>query len=75
MAIIRRTRISARDYAAIWDYVAHRNRSAADKLLKLFDEKLMFLSEFPGAGPARSELRARVRSFPVGQYVLFYRPV
>jgi toxin ParE1/3/4 len=48
---------------------------AADELLRTFDAKLELLSGHPKAGPARPELRARVRSFPVGDYLLFYRPI
>jgi ParE toxin of type II toxin-antitoxin system, parDE len=29
----------------------------------------------PRAGRARPELAAEIRSFPVGSYVLFYRPI
>ena len=76
MGRVRRTPTSHRDYGAIWDYVAvHGSASAADRLLQLFDEKLKFLSDFPGAGTARPELRPRLRSFPVGQYLIFYRPI
>src|SRR5260370_39377034 len=75
MGLIRRTSPSRRDYEAIWDYVAADNVQAADGLLRTFDEKLRLLSEFPGAGPARPELRPRLRSFPVGNYLLFYRPI
>ena len=74
MGLIRRTATSRRDYEAIWDYVAAHNVMAADDLLRTFDEKLRILSDFPGAGPARPELRPRLRSFPVGNYLLFYRP-
>lgn len=75
MGVIRRTPASRRDYGAIWDYVAERNPPAADQLLRTFDQKLALLSEFPGAGQARPEIRAKVRSFPVGEYLLFYRPI
>ena len=31
--------------------------------------------QFPGAGQARSELMPNLRSFPVGRYLIFYRPI
>jgi len=75
MGLIRRTTASFRDYQVIWDYVARDNVPAADELLRTFDAKLELLSDYPKAGPARPELGARVRSFPVGDYLLFYRPM
>ena len=75
MGAIRRTPGSRRDYAAIWDYIAsNADAETADSLLRLFDEKLHLISQFPGMGAARPELRARLRSFPVANYHLFYRP-
>ena len=74
MGIVRRTPASFKDYGAIWDYVAkHGSPDAADELLRAFDLQVQFLSDNPGAGPARPELRRRLRSLPVGNYVLFYR--
>jgi toxin ParE1/3/4 len=75
MGIVLRTPASQHDYAEIWAYIAEHNIVAADKLLRKLDETVLFLSQFPRAGPARPELRPGVRSFPVGQYVIFYRPV
>jgi toxin ParE1/3/4 len=75
MGQIRRTPTSRRDYQAIWDYVAQQNVFAADALLRAFDEKVVLLSDFPGAGQARPELRPRLRSFPVKDYLIFYRPI
>jgi toxin ParE1/3/4 len=75
MGFIRRTPTSRRDYEAIWDYVAERDVAAADDLLRSFDAGLGLLSEHPLAGAARSELRPRLRSYPVGNYLLFYRPM
>ena len=43
---------------------------AEDKL----DEKINLLAEFPGMGARRDELSRGLRSFPVGNYLLFYRP-
>jgi toxin ParE1/3/4 len=75
MGVIRRTATSRKDYAAIWDYVAADNPDAADALLRSFDAALQMLSDHPHAGPRRPELRPRLRSFPVGNYLIIYRPM
>jgi toxin ParE1/3/4 len=75
MGLIRRTPASYRDYQVIWDYVAEKNVLAADRLLRTLDSKLELLSDHPRAGPARPELRPGLRSFPVGEYLIFYRPI
>ena len=75
MGITRRTPTSRRDYRAIWDYVAADNPDAADALLRALDAALAMLSDHPHAGRRRPELRPRLRSFPVGNYVIFYRPL
>lgn len=76
MGTIRRTPTSRRDYELIWDYVAREGSvDAADRLLRTFDARLLLLSDFPGGGRARPELRPRLRSFAVGNYLLFYRPI
>lgn len=75
MGLIRRTPSSRKDYRAIWYYVAEDNPAAADSLLRVFDSKLQLLSDFPHAGRRRDEVRRRLRSFPVGEYVIYYRPI
>ena len=75
MGLVRRTQLSKLDYQRIYDYIAVDNERAADKVLRTFDEKLMLLSEMPGAGPARPDLGRTVRSLPVGNYLLVYRPI
>jgi toxin ParE1/3/4 len=76
VGLIRRTPSSRRDYWDIWFYIAEQgSATAADNLLRTFDAKLQLLSDFPGIGAARPELRPRLRSFPVGNYLLFYRPI
>jgi toxin ParE1/3/4 len=39
------------------------------------NEKLILLSESPQMGNLCDELAPLLRSFPVGKYLLFYRPV
>ncbi len=74
MGQVRRTPTSRKDYGSIWDYVAeHASPDVADALLRTLDDRVLFLSDNPGAGPARPELRPRLHSFPVGDYLLFYR--
>ena len=75
MGLLRRTPTSRRDMLEIWLYIAERNLPAAGAQIRLIDEKLHFLSDNPHAGPARLELRPRIRSFPVGSYMIFYRPM
>jgi len=75
MGLVRRSPASRRDYLTIWSHIARDNAEAADHLVRTFDQKVQLLSESPHAGRARSELRPRLRSFPVGSYTLFYRPI
>ena len=63
------------DLDSIWDYVAARNAVAADKLLRIFCAKLTLLADAPGVGRPRDEFAPALRSFPVGEYLLFYRPM
>jgi toxin ParE1/3/4 len=75
MGFVRRTTTSKRDYVDIWNDIAQDNPDAADDLLRSFDQKVTLLSDFPHLGRARPELRPRLRSIAVGNYVLFYRPL
>jgi toxin ParE1/3/4 len=66
---------AVRDLFEIWDYVARDNDAAADRLLRPFDDKLSLLSDAPALGKSREDLSPGLRSFVVGEYVLFYRPI
>jgi len=48
---------------------------AADGLINRIGEVFEMLLQNPLAGRARPELRQDLRSFPVGNYVIFYTPV
>jgi toxin ParE1/3/4 len=75
MPEIRRTAAARLDYLQIFLYVGERNLPAAERLVKSFDEALRVISENPGAGAARPELGSGLRSYPVGNYLLKYRPI
>ena len=74
MRRVVRSRQAKRDLVQIWVHVAEDSIRAADALIDLLDDKARMLAEWPTAGPARPELAPSLRSYPVGQYLIFYRP-
>src|SRR5260221_10237200 len=75
MARVRRTAAARLDYLQIFLFIGEKNLSAAETLLRTFDEKLQMLAKNPGMGPARPDLGLALRSYPVGKYLLIYRSV
>lgn len=70
---ISRTPRARLDLVEVWSYIADDNEAAADQVLRCIDSVLSMLADTPLAGRARPELRPEIRSFPVGNYILFYR--
>lgn len=73
-----RSRIShqaAQDLEGIWNYVAKNSPRAADNLFDKLRESFPKLALFPQMGRDRSDLTPALRSFPVGSYLLIYRPL
>lgn len=62
------------DLEDIHDFVALDSPSSAARLVALVRESCFLLSENPMLGRSRPELAPRLRSFPVGSYIIFYRP-
>lgn len=60
------------DLIEIWRHIARDNEAAADRLLDRIQSVLLMLSNQPDAGRARPELHDGLRSFPVGNYIIFY---
>ena len=75
MAVVRRSALAEQDYRDIWRYIAADNVDAADRLLLRIDSKLELYSENPRMGTSRDSMAPGLRSFPVGNYVVFYRIV
>ena len=73
MAKARLSRLAEQDLLEIWSYIARDNPDAADRFIDLLTEKCELLAESPQIGRRREELSPRLRSFPVGRYVIFYR--
>jgi toxin ParE1/3/4 len=63
------------DLEEIWWYIAQDNPSAADKLLDKIEEGCQAIARFPKMGTSREELLPCLRSFPIGNYLIFYLPM
>ena len=74
MARVFRTRQSREDYLTIWLYIAKDNVEAADKLVEKFDQTISLIAGSPRIGRDRSDLAPDLRSVPVGEYIIFFRP-
>lgn len=75
MPRILRTPESRRDYVEIWSYISVRDLAAAERLVRRFDATLEVIASAPNMGRKVEELAANLRSFPVGSYLIFYRPL
>ena len=61
------------DLDAIWLYVVEQGSLAADRLIDAITERFPLLATHPGIGTARDDLAPGLRSFSVGDYLIFYR--
>jgi len=75
MRLVRRSAQSKEDSLEIWAYIATDSMDSADALMREIDQKLRLYAENPRMGTTRSELEDGIRSFPVGNYLVFYRIV
>ena len=73
MARFRVSRQAKDDLLEIWVYVATDSAANADRLYRILHGKLTSLGDSPYMGRSRPELGPGIRSFPVGNYVVFYR--
>ena len=63
------------DLEDIWSHIAQDNPDAADHFIDLIEAGCRILAENPLMGRLRPELTPSLRSFPVGNYILFYMPL
>jgi toxin ParE1/3/4 len=75
MARIVQSPAAEDDLLEIWMGLAANNVSAADRLLNDLRDATQLLATQPLIGKARREFGAGIRSFPVRDYVLVYRPI
>ena len=75
MAIIVKRPLAELDLLDIWDYIADDSPDRADDFLDRIESKLLVLAQNSGLGRKRPELLPDIRSFPIGNYVVFYQQI
>ena len=60
-------------YLQIWDYIAGDERTGGGPLYRFTGGHFKLLGDNPYIGRKREELRPHLRSFSVGDYLIFYR--
>lgn len=63
------------DLDDIWFYIAQDNPNNADWFLDQIQETSLSLANYPQMGTIRNELKADLRSHPIGNYLIFYFPL
>ncbi|MDB5424368.1 MAG: plasmid stabilization system [Phenylobacterium sp.] len=71
-AKIERSPRVAGDIDDIWLSIAIDNVRAADRIIETIADAVARLGEFPEMGRSRGELRPNLRSWTVGDYLIFY---
>jgi toxin ParE1/3/4 len=66
---------AAQDLQSIHDYLFVKNPDTANKFLDAMAQKFEILANFPNMGRRRDELSPILHSFPVDDYLIFYRPI
>ncbi len=75
MARIIRAPAAESDAVEVWAYIAQDNERAANQLLERFETIFHTLAAQPHLGKAVEELASNLRLFPIGSYLVFYRPI
>ena len=72
---VLQTQLARLDLIEIWLQIAQDSPRHADQFVDRIEKILQRLARSPGMGRARDELVPGLRSFPVGDYLIFYRSV
>jgi|CXWL01.1.fsa_nt_gi plasmid stabilization system protein ParE len=61
------------DLIDIWWYIADNNPSQADIFLEKINSLFNDIRQNPNIGRNRTELGIEIKSFPIGNYIVFYK--
>jgi len=75
MPTVLRTSQAHLDLVEIAFRIAGESPAAADQWLDLIAEKCQLLARMPELGRKRPDLAPELRGLPVGNYIIFYRPM
>jgi toxin ParE1/3/4 len=63
------------DLDEIWWCIAQDSPNNADSFLDRIQKQCIVLVDFPHMGTSRDEITTGLRSYPVGNYLIFYFPL
>jgi toxin ParE1/3/4 len=75
MVVLLKRPLAELDLMDIWDYIADDSPDRADNFLSQIESKLMTLAQNSGLGRQRPELLPNLRSFSIGNYIVFYQQI
>lgn len=75
MNLVRVSPQAHEDLEAIWNYVARQSPRAADRLVERIAGRYQLLADAPETGGSCEQYGTGLRQFPVGNYVIFYKPL
>ncbi len=73
MASYRKSPEAEEDLITIWLYIAEDNKAMATQFIDRLHGQMKDLALFPQMGRLREDLAPRLRMFPVGSHLIFYR--
>jgi toxin ParE1/3/4 len=72
---IIRSKTSVADLEEIWQFIARDSEFQADRWVRILNDRIVYLAGHNSLGRPRPELAADLRSSPIKDYVIFYRPI
>jgi len=67
--------LAKQELKEINSYIATFNSNAARRLINRIKQQCKLLADFPEMGQKCDELEPGLRTFPVENYIIFYRPI
>ena len=75
MSFYRIARVAQRDLDESWCYIGSFYMRVADRWLEAVEQRFRLLARQPHAGQAREDLAPGLRFLPVGNHLIFHRPI
>jgi toxin ParE1/3/4 len=75
MARVRFTKPAINDLSEIGSHIAKDNERISREFIARIKDKCYSISSSPYMGRQRDDYGPEVRSFPFGNYVIFYKPI